>query len=121
MKRIRLNGGHAEISFNGMNFKPDETGAFEVPDDAAEQLLATQGGMYDPGVEQLEQSIQAADAAVGAAEYTLKLKREEAAQARKNLEAYNTAAAARAAEARKTDNVAQSQKPGQQNGNQQRK
>lgn len=42
MKRVLLKG-HAEVSLEGINYKPDAAGVFEVPDDMA-HILFQHGG-----------------------------------------------------------------------------
>jgi hypothetical protein len=87
-KRIRLNGGHSEISIEGYKYMSDETGAFEVPEQYTDELLRIHGGKYDPGVAQLEENVRAADDRVAATRHLLDLQITDAKTCRENLDKY---------------------------------
>ena|SRR5882724_6280453 len=94
-KRIRLNGGHAEISLEGFKYLSDATGAFEIPEQYTDELLRIHGGEYDPGPEQLELMIREADERVSNTKHLLEMQITDAKTARENLEKYKKAAAER--------------------------
>lgn len=94
-KRIRLNGGHAEISIEGFKYLSDETGAFEIPEQYTDELIRIHGGVYDPGVSQLEEMIRLADERVANTKHLLELQNTDAKTLRENLEKYKKAAAER--------------------------
>jgi len=43
--RIKMPAGHQELSLEGINYKPDEKGCFEVPDRFGPVLITTHGGL----------------------------------------------------------------------------
>lgn len=88
LERIRLNGGHAELSIGGFKYTPDETGAFEVPGDLAKELIRIHGGEYDPGVERLEERVTLVEDQLSAARNLVELKTKELRESKDAVEAY---------------------------------
>jgi hypothetical protein len=74
MQRIRMPKGHEELSLGGVTYKPDETGAFEVPVEHAPELVRMHGGALEPSLEQLEAAIATAEADVQEAKKILSLR-----------------------------------------------
>lgn len=114
-KRIRLNGGHSEISIEGYKYMSDETGAFEIPEQYTDELLRIHGGKYDPGVAQLEENVRAADDRVAATRHLLDLQITDAKNCRENLDRYKKEQSERASVAAQVaGNVASKQQSNQQ-------
>jgi hypothetical protein len=71
VKRIRLEG-HTEITAAGEKYFADEDGCFTVPESVASQMIDMVGkdekgqprGAYVPGLDELEEKAEAADAQV---------------------------------------------------------
>jgi hypothetical protein len=63
MKRIRMPKGHVELSLGGTNFKSDETGAFTVPDEHADDLIRVHGGKEEMSLDQMKARVDAAKTA----------------------------------------------------------
>jgi hypothetical protein len=87
-KRVRLNGGHTEFSIEGILHQADETGAFVVPDEHAENLIRIHGGSYEPGLEQLESNLESLEAAVVSAKNILLQREEDVKSVKVSIEAY---------------------------------
>ena len=88
MERIRLNGGHQQLSIAGFTYTPDESGAFEVPSDQAAELIRIHGGEVDPGVERLDTRVETIEAEIGAAKNFVVMKTEELKEAISQRDAY---------------------------------
>lgn len=114
-KRIRLNGGHSEISLEGHKYISDETGAFEIPEQYTDELIRVYGGKYDPGAEQLEELVKLADERVANTRHTLDLQLNDAKQCRENLEKYKKDHAEHALAAQVTPAVVNKQQQANQN------
>jgi hypothetical protein len=80
--RIRMPDGHIELSIEGVNYKPDETGAFLVPDQAAKNLIAVHGAVPELGLPDLEQAAMAAEAMASAAKVAYEQRTKDAKAAR---------------------------------------
>ena len=102
MRRIKLNGGHTQISVEGRIVAADEDGGFTVPDALAIDLVRQHGGEVVAGLEQLQDQANAVDDAVQQTERQLEQLLTAQQKAHAALDAYlvktNTAhAAAKAA------------------------
>lgn len=89
--RIRMPKGHLELSLGGVNFKPDDTGAFEVPDEYIAGLVNVHGGKVEPGLTNLESFVEQAEAAERNAKTIYDNAVASLKDARANLEAFKNA------------------------------
>lgn len=87
-KRILLNGGHTEITVAGEKYLADEDGCFTVPEAVAEDLLKRTEGKYVPGLEVLQQMMEAADAHVGHCRRQLEVAESSALKAHDDFDEY---------------------------------
>lgn len=87
-KRIRLNGGHTELTLEGVKHLADDTGAFTVPDEHASELIRVHGGNLEPGVEQLEERIAGLEADLVSAKNIVNQRTADLKAAQDILEAY---------------------------------
>jgi len=100
-QRIVMPPGHVELSIGGVNYKIDDSGAFEVPMDAVEELKASHGATVQPGLNQLQANLQVADTAVAHAKAQLEALLVTQAAQRKALDLFKTQQKARDDEALK--------------------
>jgi hypothetical protein len=87
-KRIRLNGGHTELTIEGVKHQADDTGAFTVPDEHASELIRVYGGALEPGIEQLEERIEGLEADLVSAKNIVNQRTADLKAAQDILEAY---------------------------------
>lgn len=87
--RIRMPKGMLALSLAGVEYKPDETGAFDVPDAHGKSLIEVHGGVLEAAVADHEAMVAAAELrvaqakqAVEVAEADLVATREAAAKAK---------------------------------------
>jgi len=88
LERIRLDGGHAALSIGGHTYLPDATGAFEVPQEFAAELIRVHGGELDPGVERLEDNVLKVEGELAAAKNLVELKTKELSDSKERVAAY---------------------------------
>jgi hypothetical protein len=86
--RVRLTGGYTELNIAGFKYLPDETGAFELPDDIAHEMLRVHGGQKEASGDALEQAVKDAEAALAAAKNSVGIREQELVNARRNFEAF---------------------------------
>lgn len=88
MRRIKLNGGHTQISVEGRIVAADEDGGFTVPDALAIDLVRQHGGEVVAGLEQLQDQANAVDDAVQQTERQLEQLLASQQRAHEALDAY---------------------------------
>lgn len=82
---IRMPPGHTQLSLGGHLYTPDDTGAFDVPDQYVAELKRVHGATEETSIQQYEQAVVDADAAVGATKALLERRHVEARTARETL------------------------------------
>src|SRR6266404_2163473 len=104
-QRIVMPSGHVELSIGGVNYKIDDSGAFEVPVEAVEELKASHGAIVQPGLNQLQANLLVADTAVAHAKAQLEALLVTQAAQRKSLDLFKVQQKARDEEALKAANA----------------
>lgn len=87
-QRIVMPHGHVELSIGGVNYRIDDTGAFEVPAEAVAELKAVHGATIEPGLNQLEANLHMIDASVTEAKQILEMRLEAQLATRKALDTF---------------------------------
>jgi len=113
-QRIVMPPGHVELSIGGVNYKIDDTGAFEVPVEAVEELKTTHGGVISPGLNQLQANLLFADTAVAHAKAQLEALLVTQAAQRKALDLFKSQQKARDDEALKAANAKKAEEDAQE-------
>lgn len=91
LKRILLEGGHASMSLNGVQYSADEDGAFMLPEEVCDDLIRIHGGRYDPGIEILELRLREARERVAATTNLLELQKKDLVSCQEAYEEYKIA------------------------------
>lgn len=90
LTRLRIEGGHTEITLAGIRYVPDETGAFEVPQEYAPELIRVHGGKLDPGINALELMVEEIEKDLASLKNHVEVKAKELTAARERLDAYKS-------------------------------
>ena len=85
MQRVKMPKGHVELSLGGVSYKIDETGAFEVPDEHASELVKVHGARYEPGLDHLQENVDAAENALAHAKAVVERLTTDLADAKNKL------------------------------------
>jgi hypothetical protein len=103
--RIRMPRGHLELSVAGVTLKPDEEGAFDVPDSHGLELIAVHGAERAPLLADFDAEVQSIELRIAQTKQSLTLLEDDLKAARGRAEAAK-ARAKKAAEKAVADKAA---------------